>query len=344
MNKQTQRLLLIILLTFIHTSISFAQTNPQWVVYQGNEGPGKGKHIVFVSGDEEYRSEEGLPMLAKILAERHGFKCTVLFAVDPKTNNIDPDNQTNIPGLEHLKTADLMVMLLRFRELPDEQMKHIIDYTNAGKPIVALRTSTHAFSYSRNKQNPYAKYSYNSKVKGWEGGYGKQVLGETWINHHGVHAKEGTRALINGLVKDHPILRGVRDIWTPTDVYGIVGLPNDAQVLIFGQTTMGMTSTSPLSYEKSVMPVAWIRNYSSVSGKKAKIFTTTMGASVDLISEDLRRLIVNACYWGTGMESQIPAQNNVQVVGEYNPTMFGFGKYQRGLSPSTFEWKKNNLE
>lgn len=340
MNKQTKRLLLIILLTFTHTSISFAQSNPKWVVYQGNEGPGKGKHIVFVSGDEEYRSEEGLPMLAKILAERHGFKCTVLFALDPKTNNIDPDNQTNIPGLEHLKTADLMVMLLRFRELPDEQMKHIIDYTNAGKPIVALRTSTHAFSYSRNKQNPYAKYSYNSKVKGWEGGYGKQVLGETWINHHGVHAKEGTRALVNGLVKDHPILRGVRDIWTPTDVYGILGLPNDAQVLIFGQTTMGMTATSPLSYEKSVMPVAWIRNYSSVSGKKAKIFTTTMGASVDLISEDLRRLIVNACYWSTGMETQIPAQNNVQVVGEYNPTMFGFGKYQRGLSPSTFEWKK----
>ncbi|MDP3467928.1 MAG: ThuA domain-containing protein [Daejeonella sp.] len=340
MNKQTNRMLLIILITFIHTGISFAQSNPQWVVYQGNEGPGKGKHIVFVSGDEEYRSEEGLPMLAKILAERHGFKCTVLFAVDPKTNNIDPDNQTNIPGLEHLKTADLMVMLLRFRELPDEQMKHIVDYTNAGKPIVALRTSTHAFSYSRNKENPYAKYSYNSKIKGWEGGYGKQVLGETWINHHGVHAKEGTRALINGLVKDHAILRGVKDIWTPTDVYGILGLPNDAQVLIFGQTTMGMSSTSPLSYEKSVMPVAWIRNYSSASGKKAKIFTTTMGASIDLISEDLRRLIVNACYWSIGMENLIPAQNNVQVVGDYNPTMFGFGKYQRGLSPSTFEWKK----
>ena len=148
----------IILITLIHTSISFAQNNPQWVVYQGNEGPGKGKHIVFISGDEEYRSEEGLPMMAKIMAERHGFKCTVLFAIDPKTNNIDPDNQTNIPGLENLKTADLMVMLLRFRELPDQQMKHIIDFTNAGKPIVALRTSTHAFSYSRNKQNPYAKY------------------------------------------------------------------------------------------------------------------------------------------------------------------------------------------
>lgn len=323
----------------MHISIAFAQNDPKWIVYQGKEGPGKGKHIVFVSGDEEYRSEEGLPMMAKILAERHGFKCTVLFSVDPNTNNIDPDNQTNIPGLENLKTADLMVMLLRFRELPNDQMKHIIDYTNAGKPIVALRTSTHAFSYSRNKQNPYAKYSYNSKIKGWEGGYGKQVLGETWINHHGVHAKEGTRALINGLVKDHPILRGVNDIWTPTDVYGILGLPNDSKVLIFGQTSLGMTATSPLSYEKSIMPIAWIRSYSSVSGKKAKIFTTTMGASVDLISEDLRRLVVNACYWATGMEQQIPAQNNVELVGEYNPTMFGFGKYQKGLRPSTFEWK-----
>lgn len=340
MNKLTYRLLWIILITLTNTVFTFAQKNPQWVVYQGSEGAGKGKHIVFVSGDEEYRSEEGLPMMAKILAERHGFKCTVLFALDPKTNTIDPDNQTNIPGLEQLKTADLMFMFLRFRELPDEQMKHIIDYTNSGKPIVALRTSTHAFSYSRNKQNPYAKYSYNSKIKGWEGGYGKQVFGETWINHHGIHAKEGTRALANGLQKNHPILRGVKDIWAPTDVYGILGLPSDAEVLMFGQTTLGMTASSPLSYEKSIMPVAWIRSYSALNGKKSRIFTTTLGASIDLISEDLRRLLVNACYWAVNLESQIPEQANVQYVGEYQPTMFGFGKYQRGLSPSTFEWNK----
>lgn len=340
MNRNSNRLLLIMLIIFINTSLSIAQNNPQWVVYQGNEGPGKGKHIVFLSGDEEYRSEEGLPMLAKILAERHGFKCTVLFAVDPKTNHINPDYQTNIPGIEQLQTADLMVLLLRFRELPDEQMKYFDEYTRAGKPVVALRTSTHSFNYTRNIQSPYAKYGYTSKVKGWEGGYGKEVLGETWINHHGVHAKEGTRALVNGLMKDHPILRGVKDIWTPTDVYGIRGLTNDAQVLIFGQTTMGMTPTSPLSYEKSIMPVAWIKNHTSENGKKAKIFTTTMGASIDLLSEDLRRLIVNACYWATGMDQQIPEQNNVQLVGEYNPSMFGFGKYQRGLSPSNFEWKK----
>ena len=64
------------MILFMNAGSAIAQTSAQWIVYQGNEGPGKGKHIVFVSGDEEYRSEEGLPMLAKILAERHGFKCT----------------------------------------------------------------------------------------------------------------------------------------------------------------------------------------------------------------------------------------------------------------------------
>src|SRR5215475_4534227 len=125
------------------------------VVYQGKQGPAVGKHIVFLSGDEEYRSEEGLPMLAKILAIRHGFKCTVLFSINPADGTIDPVTQTNMPGIEALDSADLCVMALRFRELPDETMKHFADYLNAGKPIIALRTSTHAFAYDRNKHGPY---------------------------------------------------------------------------------------------------------------------------------------------------------------------------------------------
>src|SRR5438876_2985964 len=106
-------------------------------VYEGKTGPGKGKHLVFLSGDEEYRSEEGLPMLAKILAVRHGFKCTVLFSINPIEGTIDPVVQTNTPGMEALDSADLCVMALRFRELPDAQMKHFVDYLNAGKPIIA---------------------------------------------------------------------------------------------------------------------------------------------------------------------------------------------------------------
>ena len=70
-----------------------------WVVYDGVDGPGKGKHVVLVSGDEEYRSEEALPQLGKTLAKHHGFKCTVLFAIDPASGTINPDNTRNIPGL-----------------------------------------------------------------------------------------------------------------------------------------------------------------------------------------------------------------------------------------------------
>src|SRR5258707_10194049 len=84
-----------------------ARAEDPWLVFDGFDGPGKGKHIVLVSGDEEYRSEEGLPQLGKILAKHHGFKCTVLFAINPKDSTINPNQSDNIPGLEALKTADL---------------------------------------------------------------------------------------------------------------------------------------------------------------------------------------------------------------------------------------------
>src|SRR5512142_1612246 len=111
-----------------------------WVTYFPSPGTASGKHIVLLSGDEEYRSEEALPMLAKILAVRHGFKCTVLFAINPADGAITPTVLTNIPGMQALDSADLCFLSLRFRELPDDQMKHFVDYLNAGKPIIGLRT------------------------------------------------------------------------------------------------------------------------------------------------------------------------------------------------------------
>ena len=338
--QSINKLLFIILLISACVGCASAQPGSQWVVYEGNNGPGKGKHIVLVSGDEEYRSEEALPMLAKILAERHGFKCTVLFAIDPATGHIDPENQTNIPGLENLRNADLMILFTRFRELPDKQMKYIDEYIRKGKPVIGMRTATHAFNYSRNKQSSYAKYSFDSKVKGWEDGFGRQVLGETWVNHHGIHGREGTRGLINGLMEKSPVLRGVKDIWGPTDVYTIRDLSDDTQVLLYGQSSHGLTAESPVNYGKSVMPVAWIKQYKNESGSQSRIFNTTMGASVDLLSEDLRRLLVNACYWATGMGKEIPEKNNVEIVGEYQPTMFGFGKHTRGQTPADFQLEK----
>ncbi|HEX2973016.1 MAG TPA: ThuA domain-containing protein, partial [Tepidisphaeraceae bacterium] len=259
------------------------------LVYEGQEGPGKGKHIVLVSGDDEYRSEESLPQLAKILAFQHGFKCTVLFAINPQTGEIDPATMDNIPGLEQLKTADLMIMFLRFRDLPDEQMKQILDYTNAGKPIIALRTSTHAFNFVKHKT--YARWSWQNN-----GGFGRAVFGETWIAHYGDHQKESTRGLIAPDMVNHPIVQGCQDIWGPSDVYALTTLNGDCQPLILGQVLSGMNPSDKPNPNKKPLPVAWIKTYPGDQGKTSRIFTTTMGHVEDLKSEGFRRLLVNAAY------------------------------------------------
>src|SRR5260370_7587932 len=118
-----------------------------WAVYEGKSGPGEGRHVVLLAGDEEYRSEEGLPMLAKILSQRHGFKCTVLFPID-KDGAIDPNQRDRLPGAEALDSADAIVMLLRFRPCPDDAMKHFVDAYLSGKPIIPLPTHTPPFPFS----------------------------------------------------------------------------------------------------------------------------------------------------------------------------------------------------
>lgn len=305
------------------------------ITYEGTEGPGSGKHIVFVTGDEEYRSEEGMPQLAKILAVRHGFKCTVLFSINKETGEIDPTTLDNIPGLAALETADLMVLFTRFRELPDADMKYIIDYTNSGRPIIALRTATHPFNYKVNPDSPYAKYTWNNPDEDFRGGYGRQVLGETWVSHYGHHGTESTRGVIVPAMKDHPIVQGCEDIWGDTDVYEVSDLSGDSQPLVNGIVLTGMTPDSFPSTEKiAVQPIAWIKTYTGTSGQPGRVFTTTMGASRDLLSEGLRRLLVNAAYWCVGMEDQIPPESDVSIVGEYKPTPFGFDAHTKGLKPA----------
>jgi len=303
-----------------------------WVVFEGKDGPGKGKHIVFLVGDEEYRSEDSMPQLAKILAVHNGFKCTVLFAINKETGEIDPQTLDNIPGLEALDTADLMVMFLRFRELPDDQMKRIIDYTNSGKPIIGLRTSTHAFNYVKHKDSPYAKYSFRSKEP--DGGYGRQVFGETWISHYGHHQKESTRGLIVKGMGNESIAKGIDDIWGESDVYGLTTLAGDCKPLVMGQVLSGMNPDDKPNPDKKLVPVAWTKTYTGEKVKTSRIFTTTMGHSFDLNSEGFRRLLVNACYWGLKMEDKMPAKSKVDFVGQYNPNKIGMGRHKKGLKPS----------
>ncbi len=302
------------------------------IVLEGKQGPGRGKHIVLIAGDDEYRSEELIPQLAKILAVHHGFRSTVLFTINKQTGEIDPGTRDNIPGLEALRTADMMVIFTRFRELPDEQMKYIVDYTNSGKPIMGLRTATHAFNYTQHKDSPYAKYSFRSKE--FEGGFGRQVLGETWVRHYGHHKKESTRGLIAKGMQDHPIVRGCEDIWGPSDVYGLTTLHGDCEPLIMGQVLAGMDPKDEPNPDKKLVPVAWIKTYKGTQGKISRVFTTTMGHGGDLKSEGFRRLLVNACYWGMGLEDKIPARSKVDLVGEYHPNPIGLGKHKKGLKPA----------
>ncbi len=337
MNRRARTLLLPALVMFV---ASTALAADPWVVYKGGEGPGKGKHVVLISGDEEYRSEEALPQLAKILAKHHGFTCTVLFAIDNE-GSIDPNQSDNIPGLEALRKADLMIIATRFRDLPDDQMKEVVDYVESGRPVIGMRTATHAFNIKGGKK--YAKYSHNSKVKGFEGGFGRQVLGETWISHHGNHGKESTRGIIAPGETGHPILRGIKDgdVWGPTDVYGVrLPLPGDSKPLVLGQVVEDMTSTGkPVEGKKNdpMMPVAWVKTYTGEAGKAARVFTTTMGAATDLESPGTRRMLVNAVYWAVGLEDQIRPDGNVAIVGEYKPRKFGFNGAARGVKPEAHE-------
>ena len=153
------------------------------------------------------------------------------------------------------------------------------------------------------------------------------MLGETWIDHHGHHGKQSTRGIFAPGAASHPILRGIRDgeIWGPSDVYEVrLPLPGDSRTLVLGQVVDGMRPEDPPAQGNQndpMMPIAWVRSY-----KKARVFTTTMGASEDLLNEGLRRMIVNGCYWALGMEGRIPAKSDVALVGEYHPTKFGFLK------------------
>lgn len=319
--------------TLVATSLSaFSESGPGWISYPGGNGPGAGKHVVLLAGDEEYRSEEAMPMLAKILSTRHGFKCTVLFSADPD-GTINPNLGTSLENPETLGSADAIVMSLRFRKWPDEAMKLFDEAIQRGIPVVGLRTSTHAFQLP----NTSGFKHYNN--------FGKDVLGERWVSHWGKHGGEATRGVIESGAKENPLLRGVEDVFGDSDVYEAYP-PDDAVILMRGQVLKGMApSDPPAASEKKrasdgqtqdintpMMPVAWTREVENRSGKKNKILCTTLGAATDLASEDLRRLVVNGVYWGFNME--VPAKADVTFVGDFQPTNYSFNGYVKGMKAS----------
>ena len=290
------------------------------LTYEGKTGAGVGKKVVLIANDHEYKSEEALPELARILAHHHGFSCTVLFGIDPKTGNIVTGDPNNIPGTDALKDADLMVIFTRFQNLSAEQMQPVIDYLNRGGAVIGLRTATHGFRFP--KESPFFKYSYNYKGTDFEGGFGRQILGETWVGHYGPNHKSSTRLDIVPEQAAHPVLTGVKDMWAEIGAY--VAHPIEGStVLAMAHPLTGMTPDSPDDKAKTPMPGAWVRTYKSSSGKEGRVFASTYGASGDLANEGFRRMLVNACFWTTGLEKSIKPDLNISLLGPYNPTWLG---------------------
>ncbi len=311
---------------------------PQWLTYAGGEGPGKGRRIVLIAADQEYRSEQSMPMMAKILSTHHGFDCTVLFAVNDK-GEVDPTmpvypekgkesefKQHHIPGLEHLASADLVIFFARLLTLPMSERELIVKYIDSGKPIIALRTANHGFHAA-------LPYKINGKQVNW----GNDVLGGTFMGHHGRWHADSTRGTIVPEHADHPILIGVSDIWGNSDVYRTykegTSLPAGCTALVWGQPLMGRKHNDPPNPKLESLPVAWFKNWQTSEGKSARVFQSTMGSGNDLENPGLRRLIINAAYWGMSMESSITPNRSVDIVGTYKPLESGFNYKELGVVP-----------
>lgn len=281
--------------------------------------PAKGEEVkraVLVAGDEEYRTEESMPMLGKILSQKHGFHCTVLFSWSSDMSYIDPNNQQGAIGFDALADADLMIIGTRFRQPSPAEAKHITEFLDAGKPVIGIRTSTHAFN---------GKGTFGESIK--YGEFGRKILGEQWVSHHGGHKRQGCRGVMETANADHPILNSVGEIFALSDVYGVTHLTDADTILLRAAVTESLDPESKnLEGAKNdpMQPFAWIHPYESPAGTKGTSFCTTGGASVDLLDADLRRLLVNAAYHLTGRE--VPEKADVDFVDEFNPSFYGFIK------------------
>lgn len=312
--------------------ISIMSLNAQ-VTYNGDSKPENKKHIVFVASDHEYRAEESCTALARILAKHHGYTCSVLYGVN-EDGEITA-GESNIKGLEALKKADLMVIFTRFLDLPDEQMKHIDDYLKRGGAVVGLRTSSHGFQIKPGKT--YSKYDFKSKDPNFKGGFGEQILGNSWEGHYGRNHVQGTRIELIPEQKENPILKGVNDgAFCHAGGYGAVA-KEGFTVLTNSQPLVNMKKDGDPDPKRKPVPSTWTRHYKSADNKDARVFHSTQGCSEDLLDQDYRRLIVNGIFWAVGDEANIKADNDVSFVGKYVPTTFRNGGHIRGIKPADLQ-------
>jgi len=309
----TRRLSTLILSAALGPAAIHASDMPANIAHlAGKDGA---PHIVFVTGDEEYRSEETMPMLARILHRDHGFSVSVCFSLTDGV--IDPNRLDNIEGLEILEKADMMVVNTRFRKLPAEQAERITAFAESGKPMAGFRTATHAFKYGGG----------NPLDKEWP----QKVFGLPWISHHG--HENSTDALIVGKNAGHPVLRGVKPFHARSWLYHSGTLLESALPLITGRAVKGKAAGG--EYFSDPHTVAWVHEYKGEKGM-SRVFFTTMGHPEDFQQESMRKLSLNGILWALGREADIPAEGaRADFAASYEPAESGFGsKFKKGIKPA----------
>ena len=240
--------------------------------------PPRSPHVVFVTGDHEYSSEETMPVIARELEKNYRIRTTILRAF-PNENA-----ENNIPGLEALQKADLAVLFLRWRQLPKQQLVHLQKYLESGRPVVAFRTTTHAFNYPKGHElagwNAFAA-DYLGAPPGWGNGH----------FHYGHNSS--TDVSVVPEARDHPIMKGVdKHFHVRSWLYHV--LPNypppDALRLLIGR------AVNPDKKGAVDNPVAW--TWKNKAG--GKVFMTTLGHPEDFKVESFQRLVINGIHWALG--------------------------------------------
>jgi type 1 glutamine amidotransferase len=252
--------------------------------------------VVFVTGDHEYSSEETMPIIASELEKRYGMRATVL------KSHPDENAEENIPGLEALGEADLAVFYLRWRRLPKEQIEHIRKYLDSGKPVIAFRTTTHAFNYPKGheleKWNAFAA-DYLGAPPGWGGGH----------FHYG--HKSSSDVTINSEAANDPILAGVdKSFHVRSWLYNIAPNypPADAKRLLIGR------AVDPERKDAVENPVAW--TWKNKAG--APVFMTTLGHPEDFQVEAMQRLVINAIHWALGKPAPKNWAGRIDIAVKYH--------------------------
>ncbi|CAN5510993.1 hypothetical protein BH23BAC1_BH23BAC1_41730 [soil metagenome] len=277
------------LIFYLAIFIIFSGCNPRSLTGENPNRP----LVVFVTGDHEYSGEETMPLIAQELEEKYNFRTRVLKSYP------DQNAEVNIPDLDALEQADLAIFYLRWRQLPEDQVKHIENYLNSGKPVIGFRTSTHAFNYPEGHPlehwNAFGEFALGAPP-GW---------GKAGHRHYG--HESSTEVSVIREQQYHPILKGIsNDFQVRSWLYHVLpDYPSEgAEWLLMGK------AVNP-DRDAIENPVAW--TWKNEAG--AKVFTTTLGHPEDFQVEEVQKLVINAIHWALDKPSpEWAGKINIDVV------------------------------